>query len=262
MTGQGSRKARKARTRDREARAALVEGFPEFVRRHSKCRLCALVDADPDFLRAIHKGWAEGKGVRALETETRPKWAAKGETPLDHRSFHRHLRRHVQFTERSMTKTPPVSALAPVPEEPVDVGPGETGDYFDMRMIIDRLRTRMKEVDEKAALVDADGKVDSYALVMWLRLVSEFRSTIEAVNRMKNSDRLTKAILQAHTKRMIQLLSEPMAARFTTVINQLRQNPENAADVLEHLVATEVPRMVLRAADEGVKESCDTYRLH
>lgn len=238
----------------------MVAGFPEFVRRNSQCRLCLLVEADPELLRRIHRGWTEGKGVRALETETRPAWEARGETPLDHRSFHRHLRRHVQFEGKE--KLPMTKPIVPtVPDESVEV-PGETGDYFDMRMIIDRLRCRMKEVDDTAALVGPDGKVDSYALVMWLRLVAEFRSTIEAVNRMKNSDRLTKAILQAHTKRMVQLFSEPLAARFTAVIGQLRSNPENAADVLEHLVATEVPRMVLRAADEGVKESCDQFRLH
>lgn len=276
----GSRVERRRRTRERVSAAANVPGFPEIVKRNPQCRLCALADSDPDLLRMVHGLYESGRGFRALATDTLSHWQRREETPVNHQCFARHFRGHVSYAvvTTAVAGDAPVVVQAPAMVEPVkavsvvrpphgsvmrefEVAP-ETGDYFDMRSIIDRLRTRLNDVDEKASFVDENGRVDNYALVMWLRLVAEFRAALEAMNRMKNGDRLTKAIIQAHSKRNAQMTSELLVPKFQTVLEQVRQDPEAGVEVLEHFFAEEVTNLIIRAADESVKESCEAYRLH
>lgn len=277
MTGlnDGSRLARKARTRERAARTIIVPDFPEIVRKETQCRVCKLVEDAPELLHDIHSKWKMGAGVKALETEMKLEFTMRQEDGIDHRCFARHFKNHVDFSETTMAvgeileddfpediirpiaPAPPLMLTQPRPED-IEAG---AGDYFDMQNVIDRLRSRMHQLDDQTAFVDKDGRVNSYGMVIWLRLVSELRQSLEALNRMRNSDRLTKAILQAHTKRFAQLLSGPLVARFETVLERLQTSPEDAIFEMEQLAHGDVKSIVLRAAEESVRESCEVYKL-
>jgi len=149
------------------------------------------------------------------------------------------------------------------PQLPSALTPEEQ-EYFNLSSVIDRIRARMEEVDDNADFLDEDNRVNSYAIVVWLKLVSEFRQAVEAWNRMKNTDRLTKGILQAHTKRHTQNVAEPLVGKFEVVLTNLRKSgtDEFVINQLEHLFGHEVREVLLRAAEESVRESCEAYRLN
>lgn len=291
-----SRAARKREQRARTVRTVIVPDFPEIVNREEQCRLCTLVDKDPELLRHIHDAWKSGKGVRALETETTTLWAERGEAVPNVQSFARHFKKHIDFEaaavgellEEDFLPPPPGDTPAPtaIAERPKTSSPEgvlphapppkvelvkprpedeEAGaaDYFDMENVIRRLRARLEQIDQDTSFVDESGRVNTYGIVIWLKLVSEMRQALESYNRMKNSDRLTKAILQAHTKRFSQLLSQPLITRFEVVLGSLKADAmPNAVAELEKLAREDIKQIVLKAADESVRESVEVYKLH
>lgn len=270
MTTPLDRPGRKREQRERATQNELVPAFPE-IRSHPMCRLCGLVTSDPTMLRRIHTLWQDGQGVRALETATRPWWVERGETPLDHRCFHRHFRSHVDFGNGTMADDDedderPFEGL-PVPKvelvqprlEDEEAG---ASDYFDMENAIRRLRARFEQVDETVAFVDKNGRVNSYGAMLWLKLIAELRTSLETLHRMRNSDRLMRAMLQAHTKRLSTMLSRPLIERFEEVLLALRSgDAEEATRALERLAQGDIRSIVLHAAGEAVKESIDVYKL-
>lgn len=276
-----SRKKRQNASREFQAASVIVPGFPEIVGRVSACRLCQLVDSDPNFLRRIHKLWQHGNGVRRLESEMWHAWTSRGEKVADHRTYHRHLRQHCDFTlvdgalevameagsaaggERAARALVPVKVKA-------ETDPGaraaaeEAPDYVDMEALLAKLRDRMAEIDENTSFVDDEGRVNSYGIMVWLKLVSEFRQAVESMSRMKNSERLIKAILQSHTKRMAQLISAPLVERFEVVVTAMREGRDGdlVAGELERLASSDIKSLILQAAETAVAESCEVYKLH
>lgn len=289
----GSRVARRKEQRARVVRSVLVPAFPEIVNKESQCRLCALVETAPGILVSIHSQHREGRGVRALETQTRMVWEARGETPVDHRTFDRHLKKHCDFSEVSMAvgetladdlpsgddlldeesssepgmsppgtlspAPPPVLQLAAPRSEDLEAG---AGDYFDMENVIIRLRARVDQLDADTAFVDEEGRVNTYGIAIWIKIISELRQALEALNRMRNSDRLIKAIVQAHTKRVAQLSSAPLINRFQALLMMLKNGTTaNAILEVEKLASGDVRDIMIRAAEEAIRESCKVYKL-
>lgn len=256
-----SRVKRNAEMRERAAASEVVPGFPELVAREAQCQICALVEDDPAFLKQIHDVARGGAGVKRLETSMGPDWMKRTGKVLDHRSYDRHLKRHVAFDAVPVGAGLMV-AIPPVPPVEVREVDGDAIEYFDMENLLTQLRTRMREIDKHTVIVGIDGKIDHYGTTTWLRLVSEFRASIESLARMKNSDRLTKAILQAHTKRMAQMVATPLVARFNSVIRDLRANEPGALDQLEKLAGADMKTLILGAAEAAIEESCEVYNLH
>lgn len=285
-----SRVTRRRAQRARVARSIIVPDFPEIVQRGTQCRLCGLVETDPELLRRIHAMWREGKGVRALATSTVADWAERKLKAVDHRTFDRHFKNHVDFDDTTtavgevlaedipstaIAERPralsPVGILPPAPPPRVELAKPRpedqeagAGDYFDMENVIRRLRVRLEQIDQDTSFVDDDGRVNTYGIVIWLKLISEMRQALEALNRMKNSDRLTKAILQAHTKRFAQILSAPLIARFESMLAFVQRGDNSGALAeIERLTrGGQMKEIVLRAADEAVRESVTAYKLH
>ena len=276
-----SRKKRLKASREFQAAAVIVPGFPEIVGRVSVCRLCQLVDADPDFLRRIHKLWQQGNGVRRLESDMWHAWTSRGEKVADHKTYHRHLRSHCDFSlvdgaleaamssgtaaggARATREMVPVKVKAQThagAQAAVEGAP----DYVDMEALLAKLRDRMAEVDDNVAFIDDEGRVNSYGIIVWLKLVSEFRQAVESMSRMKNSERLIKAILQSHTKRMAQLISAPLVERFEVVVTAMREGRDEdlVAGELERLASSDIKSLILQAAETAVAESCEVYKLH
>lgn len=271
-----SRAARKRRTQERVASASIVPGFPEIIRREERCRLCQFATTEPDLLRRVHFLYFNGHGVRALENRTKHVFEGRGEVPLAAKCFARHFRRHVSEdlaaygdeVESEFVLNPKATAVPAakdalvrtttrtVPED------DEAAAYFDMRDLLGKLRARMKEIDESVSFADETGRINAYGLQIWLKFVDSFRQALEAMNRIRNNDRLTKAILQAHTKRNYNLASAPLIARFEEVLTKLRSNAPDAVDDFERLALFEAREILEQAAQAAVRESCDVYRLH
>jgi hypothetical protein len=272
-----SRAARKRRAQERIASASVVPGFPEIIRAEARCRLCQFATTDPELLQRVHVLYFNGHGVRSLEQRTLHIFDARGETPLRARCFARHFRSHVSeelaaygdeleeeyalnpkatSVPRAKDALKPATTPAPIPEDE------EAAAYFDMRDLLHKLRTRMKEVDNTVTFVDDHGQLNAYGLQLWLKFVDSFRQALEAMNRIRNNDRLTKAILQAHTKRNYNLASAPLIARFEEVLTKLRNKAPGAVDDFERLALYEAREILEQAARSAVQESCDVYRLH
>lgn len=284
-----SRVARNQASRAKATRTVMVAGFPELVARAAKCRLCLLVDTSPELLRKVHALFQDGCSVTALEGELASVWAARGEVLLTRKSIGQHFRAHVDFATgaevaellpspppppaKSLAVVTPAASMvvaAMVPSAPLETVPPpvpriedlEAAAYFDMQELINKLRTRLAQVDEKTAFLNADGTVNTYGMMLWLKLVDTFRQALEAMNRIRNNDRLTKAILQAHTKRNTQLASAPIVARFEVVLGKVKTGAPDALAELEKFATEEVKEMLIEAGKTAIQESCEVYRLH
>lgn len=268
----GSRVARKQRSRTRAVEASVVPGFPEIVGRNRQCRLCGLIESNPVLLHRIHEAFQSGKGVRALETEMTPVFEEAGQAPLNVKCFSRHFKSHVSFVAAAAVALPveaPVRPATPPPPiapaaapEMNDEDALEAAAYFDMRNLISKLRIRMETIDQSTAFVDENGKINSYGLQLWLKFVDSFRSALEAMNRIKNNDRLTRAIIQAHAKRQMQLASAQLIARFEVLLAKIRRGDADALADLEQFAMSDAKQIVLETARAAVEESCEVYRLH
>lgn len=285
-----SRSKRNADQRERATRRVDVPGFPELIQ-HPQCRVCGLVTVAPELLARLHGLWKnQSYGCRRLAAEAKVGALAGGFEPLSPRSIARHFETHVSYDTVASALVPavaaaaaaastalvPVTPVASVPAQPQPAKPAklakppleegvavETEDYFGMQELIDKLRARMTEVDQNGTFVDGEGRVDNYGILIWLRLIGETRQALEALNRMRRNDALIKAIIQAHTKRATQLASEPLIARFGVILTHLRASvPRETLAELEVFATQDVKDIFLHAAQESVRESCDTYRLH
>jgi hypothetical protein len=265
----------KKRQRAQRALSAAVPGFPEIVKQTPRCRLCALAEKEPELLHTIHGMARGGLGTRALASETAHYWSARSVAPMDHKCFARHFEKHVDFDMSDFLDlpVPPPSREPPVverrrpaapPRSDADADKGALGkdnsDYYEMWDLIDRLKTRVHQVDEDAVFIDEEtGKVDSYSVMMLSKLIGELVRAIEALNRIRNADRVAKAIVQGHTKRMVQLLSDPLISSFQAA---LTQDEGGDLTALYSLANTETRDIIFKAAERAVKESCEVYKLN
>lgn len=164
-----------------------------------------------------------------------------------------------------MTVAAPTTVAAPaaspsIPEE--DDAAMEAAAYFDMRNLVTKLRARLDQLDQSTAFVDDKGKVNSFGLQLWLRFVDSFRSVLEAMNRIRNNDKLTKAILQAHTKRNYNMASAPLVARIEVVLKKMEAGAPDTLDDLRQLARSDARGILEQAADDAIQETCGVYRLH
>lgn len=258
--------------REKNANRSLVAGFPDIINRNDQCRLCGLVEDAPELLTWIHAQFKAGSGVRALETATRRRWTERGETPLDHRCFARHFESHV---EPRASKVDVGSELVSAQIEETrreiksvsdavdrEVFGDDNSDFFDMKNVIQRMKGWVQKFDDDNELRNEEGGLDTYRLMAAMKLSGELRASIEAFNRMKNSERVTRAILQGHTKRYTQHLSP----QITTELVQIREALESgdvatAEDLVDVLLKARLGIIFRSSADTSVKESCEVYRL-
>jgi hypothetical protein len=272
MEEQG-RIVRKQRQRENAVRRVMVPGFPEIIDRVTTCRLCGLIDDAPLLLRWIHDQWVSGAGVRALETASKARWIERGETPLDHRCFGRHFEGHVSRSALIAEVDEVLSSVdvaearreAAAVTDAVDreIFGDDNSDFFDMKDVIARMKKWVRRFDDDEQLKGDDGRLDTFRLMAMLKLSSELRSSIETYNRMKNTDRISKAMLQGHTKRYVQHISEPL----TTELLALRASIESgdvddATARLDALLHERIGLIMRESAETSVKESCEVFRLN
>lgn len=263
--------------REAVGESEVVPGFPEIKRREHQCRLCRLVEDDPKLLAWIHDLKGQGLGVRALETQTKAKWEERSEVPLDHRCFHRHFKNHVDLSALGVAVGTGVetaqagklqrAAAELVSEIDQEVFGTEDDDFFEMKAVIDRLKNWVGAIDDKGdgnhALLDDTGKLDSYKLVVALKLVDSLRAAIKAFHDMKNSERIGRLMLKGQTKRYAREISLPLVEQLKQVRDSVEAGEAgDALAQLDALLSAELRDLMVEAATVSLQQSYEAYKIH
>lgn len=260
MTSKRRTKPEVERQRLAKAEASVVPGFPEITALHPQCRLCALVGSDPELLTQIHMQAKSGAGSRRLQTAFEAAWADRLEQPMDHQNYKRHIENHCTIKQ-------PIAAPSfdePIPEAKIAEANAslekmaEHDDYFELRDLILQLRQQMENMSRTKK--NDSSESNFYWLTIWLKIVSELRACLESLSRMRNSDRVTKAVLQAHTKRFVQLFSEPLLIELQKTLVATQQGEGEPA--VARLIDESVSRIIQTAATSALRETSEAYKLN
>jgi len=258
-------------TSKRERPPNMVPGFPEIVAFTPRCLLCALAKDDPERLRSLHSQRAAGVTVKGLRGLVQATWP---DTP-DLRSFSRHFDAHVNLSadvdfaipemrgsprRESDVRAAVEKALAAASAEEAE----DASDFIDMRGVVQRMKRWVARFDDEAALQDDEtGRLDRGWMVIAMKLSGELRASIEALNRMKNTERLTRTMLQGHTKRYTQHISPQLTAELLALrAAVLAGDVTLAARQVDDLLNAKLGLIYRQSADASVQESCDLYKLH
>ena len=271
--------------------------FPELVRTHARCTLCALIADHPDLLKEIHYMTKQRIGTRRIAVLIEPELQERGLRLIDFRAIGRHQKGHLS---RNLIVDPtqelPVFEEEPPPPPPPPLplpkkaatkktsrkkaareGPAaasyveqrapstdDEADYFELRKLFDRLlpmldlanRDLTRKAQDDRGLTAADYKVI-------LAMYSECRQQLEGLNKMRNSNRLTRAVIEAHTSQVLTMLSEPLGQKLRDIRRQLEHNdPTAAIAMLASLIDSDLPPMLVSTGKEAIRRSVDEYKLH
>jgi hypothetical protein len=259
----------------------MVPGFPEIVSREPKCKLCQLAESNRGLLKLVHRyRFEEQLGNDALRTKLRPVFERQGLMPPSPRSIGRHFDDHVDFS-----KMPDPDALA-LPEpieatldrldrdaegmrladpEDLALGRNET-DYHQLSDLFVRIHRRIAALDaDPTAFQHADGSHSFTKLKTWSDLIDNARKLVEGLNKMRNNDRMTVSILEAHTTKFATAITRPVATELRAIQAQLNasSSPEAhaAAQRIYELLAEGVPSIMTDAASRSLRASKEQYKL-
>jgi len=251
------------RQRDIELKASelVVPGFPE-LKQNRQCRLCAYALDTPHITSKVHELWRQGSAYRVIEDAIQGDLKEAGYSPVNFGAIRRHLLGHVarhlipNRTEAAAGR-PPYAARPPAMTD-------DEADYFELRKLYDRLIPIVDLVKR-----DQDRKVESgeplsgYDLQHLVRLFGECRMQLEALNKMRNSNRLTKAVIEAHTSQVLMLLSEPLGHKLRDIRHRLKVGlMHDAMRDLDALIDAELPPMLVSSGKEAIRRSVEEYKLH
>lgn len=254
---------------------ATIPGFPEIIEYQYRCRLCRLAKTQGGLLRQIHDWRKEGLGDRPLTKKANDLIERHGVKQMDRRVFERHFSTHVDFSDTALMVASAFELPDPdqmqqfLGEDEIALmqadasNTDENGDYHHMWDIFRRLFRRIKALDaDPTAFLGPEGGVSATKMAMWIRLVSEGRSTLEGLNRMRNNDRLVVAILEGHTKRLAVQLIDSVKAEFIPQIDLLRERgQEDLALAMEDTLRKRLPYVFRDAAIDSLQNSKEEYSL-
>lgn len=148
--------------------------------------------------------------------------------------------------------------------------PGKTisndiDDYDEMRALFCELAETMRAIrSDPNALKSPFGGYDVGMIRAMTGMIDALRKIISDVNKMKNSDRLTLAILEGHTKTMSQNLAIPLGEKIRIVLSQLEsvEGADAAYDTLMSLVSGDIVEIFRNAATQAMTSSREQYNLH
>lgn len=243
-------------TKTRETKIAdtvmrvVVPDFPEVVARAARCRLCLLIDTNPELLHQAHSYFARGLGVRAIENRLKPRLLQAGLTAIHNQVIARH-RKHIDVTSSAlrvvdlpatMDGVPSLAAMKDAAEAAararmrLEKSADIVGDYLEAWTLYERLKAFLDRLDVSSAFAkpqpDEDGEAlgrRAYALMIWLKLVKETRQLLETISRMRNADDFTRRLLEAHTKTHEVELSHRLRSVLFEVLSSLREGAYAAA---------------------------------
>jgi len=222
----------------------------------------------------------DGLGEHAMHTRMRPIFERHGIKPPSMRAIGRHLTSHVDYDivpdkdnfdlpdpeevafERLAAAEGELKQIAPS-----DVALGKNdSDYHNMADLFRRLMRRIAALDaDPTAFVNPDGQHSMQRLNTWSNMVSNAKSIIEGLNKMRNSDRMTVSILEQHTKRYATAIAAPIADVVRSVRDDLAFIDHPKARELELrltiLLEQGVPGIFRDAAVRSLRESREKYKL-
>lgn len=267
----------------------LVPGFPEIVERGSQCRYCALVDTHPELLRSIHDALREGS-ARGAVAATATAVHEAGLAPLTHQSLSRH-RRHVVFDFagggqalppalrakaddevgvrdlRDLAQVQQSADAAARARERIAEDEQGVGAYFELWYLAERLKGIVEKIDTSEATEppksgDEDMGKKAYALMIWLKVVKEMRQLLEAISRVRNSDRFTTALVNAAYKNFGMALSSSLREELGSVLVALEQGDAAMGTAqLRGLLEGGMADILIAARDHALAKSLDEYKV-
>lgn len=255
------RPARQQAKRLADAQAQVVPGFPEIRKRNARCRICKLIDTHPELVHAIHELIRQGVGPSALERRFASVLEEAHVPHIYRASYERHVAEHITKMGLVVKLTDERERRLATPEViPAREVTDEELDYVEMRRLFTQLSETLAQVSRAVA---GKEELTSYDLNMLIALYRELRNQIETLNKMRNSDRLTKAILEAHTRQLLQLLSEPLSEALRDVYRMLLNGDyDGAAARMGTLLSADLAPMFVSSGREAMQMSIEHYKLH
>jgi len=295
-TTRHARKLRKVR-----AQTGGLSEFPEIRKFHARCTLCKLAANEGPLLREIHYRLRSGVPSRKVAALFAEELEDRGLPTLDFRAIARHYKDHVENAlivnpaqdlafqapilpaprrKPAAASAAPISAVEgpPLLEPDADLeGPAaesyatkrdpktdDEADYFELRKLYDRLLPMLdlanKDLKRKASSSHGLTHQDYKIIVT---MYSECRQQLEALNKMRNSNRLTRAVIEAHTSQVLTMLSEPLGQKLRDIRRQLEHGEaQSAVLLLSALIESDLPPMLVSTGKEAIRRSVDEYKLH
>lgn len=143
------------------------------------------------------------------------------------------------------------------------IGTSDANDYDEMRTLFVELAETMRAIrSDPNALKSPMGGYDVAMVRALTAMVDSLRKIIEGLNKMKNSDRLTLAILESHTRAMSQNLAIPLGEKIRVALSQIEEGDPNAAQAtLTALVQGDIVDIFREAATQAMISSRESYNL-
>lgn len=239
---------------------------PELVNAQAQCKLCQLHVSDPELLARIHQRVIDGDPRKTIAEEANISYA----------TLNRHVRKHVDLSLCGPTDAPPPKTKGQAPA-PLAVRPQDPGaeDHEGLWALFDRIQYVLNQFDYDGLfftkpVVGDDGEVKSYALVsdphqmsQWISLMKEARGLLEGVNKVRNSNRVTDAILASHTRRLVRNLATPFEAHLGPLVAaaEAGEDSERIAEQLRDFMMHTFAGILQNAVDSAVNETREVYRL-
>lgn len=259
----------------------ILPGFPELTAREPKCKLCQIAESHKGILQLVHRLKHEQEMTNdALAKRIQVVFERHGLEPVHARSVGRHFDNHVDFgklvtpdayefpeeiqvtLERLERDTKALQTASPA-----DVALGHhDSDYHQMADLFMRLQRRIVALDsDPTSFTNADGSHSFSKLKTWSDLIDGARKIIDGLNKMRNSDRMTASILEAHTKRFATAITRPVASQLRTIYTTLEHSNDpaarRAAELLSELLTSGVTTIMLDAAAQSLRDSREEYKL-
>jgi hypothetical protein len=256
---------------------AIITGFPEIVRYQYRCRLCKLAKNHSGLLRQVHDWRQSGERDRSFEKRVNELLERHGVSKIDRRAIERHFEKHVDFSDEveavaAAFRMPEAADMQRLLDEDEGVlvqdslveDDNDGTDYHHMWDLFRRIFRRIKALDaDPIAFLNDDGNsTNHYKLTMWVKLISEARSLLEGLNKMRNNDRLVVAILEGHTKRFAIQLIDSVKVEILPQIETLRERGQgDIADQLESTIRRRLPNVFTNVAVDSLQNSKEEYNL-
>lgn len=259
-----------------------TEGFPELIF-EPKCRLCQLAKSHAGLLTVVHRYWfVEGLGRKAISNRIKETLVSHGLHPIQPRTIARHFDRHINADQvpkpdvHKGFKMPPPRDLSDAIEsdehELLSVNPHNMAlgkndsDYHSMVDLFRRLMRRIAALDaDPTAFITDDGRHSMQRLSIWSGMISNAKSILEGLNRMRNQDRMTVSILEKHTEEFAIKVATPIgdvlrSVRADLLAMRSPKGNELAARV-SLLLDSEISDVFASAAESSLASSREKYKL-
>jgi len=136
-------------------------------------------------------------------------------------------------------------------------------DYFHLWDLYNRVRERVVAMDsDPLAFLGPDGEPDRETLKVYAGLVSETRRMLETLNKMRNTDRVTAAILEQHTRSYAEALAIPLGEKLRVVLSALEKDTHQARAVVISLLQRGLVEIFRDAALSSLASTKETYNLN